>query len=77
MRKKGYTLEQIIHKLGEAEILLNEGVGIAVMIKRSGVSDVTYYPLERRVWWHAHRSDPRAHGRTKASDANTVDQWLL
>jgi len=43
MPKKGYTPEQIINKLREAEILLNEGIGIAVMTKQIGVSDVTYY----------------------------------
>jgi len=43
MPKKWYTAEQIIHKLREAEILLNEGASIAIMTKRIGVSDVTYY----------------------------------
>jgi len=41
--KKGYTPEQIIDKLREAEILLNEGASIALIIKGLGVSDVTYY----------------------------------
>ena len=43
MPKKGYTPEQIIHKLRDAEIMLSEGISIAVMTKRIGVSDVTYY----------------------------------
>jgi putative transposase len=43
MPKKGYTPEQIINKLREAEILLSEGTSIAVTTKRIGVSDVTYY----------------------------------
>jgi putative transposase len=43
MPKKGYTPEQIINKLREAEILLSEGASVAVMIKKIGVSDVTYY----------------------------------
>jgi len=43
MPKKWYTPEQIIHKLREAEILLSEGTSIAIMTKRIGVSDVTYY----------------------------------
>ena len=43
MPKKGYTPEQIIDKLREAEILLNEGASIALIIKGLGVSDVTYY----------------------------------
>jgi putative transposase len=43
MPKKGYTPEQIINKLREAEVMLHEGASIAVMTKRIGVSDVTYY----------------------------------
>jgi len=43
MPKKGCTPEQIINKLREAEILLSEGASVAVMIKKIGVSDVTYY----------------------------------
>ena len=43
MARKGYTPEHIISKLREAEVLLHEGASIAVMTKRIGVSDVTYY----------------------------------
>ena len=43
MPKKGYTPEQVINKLREAEILLSEGASIAIITKRLGVSDVTYY----------------------------------
>jgi transposase InsO family protein len=43
MAKKGYTPEQIINKLREAEILLNQGATIAVVSKKIGVSDYTYY----------------------------------
>ena len=43
MGKKGYTLEQIINKLREAEILLNQGATVAVVSKKIGVSDYTYY----------------------------------
>ena len=42
MRKR-YTPEQIINKLREAEILLHEGASIAVMTRKIGISDVTYY----------------------------------
>jgi putative transposase len=41
--RKGYTSEQIINKLREAEILLHEGASIVVMTKKIGISDVTYY----------------------------------
>jgi putative transposase len=43
MAKKGYTPEQIINKLREAEILINQGATLAVVIKKIGVSDQTYY----------------------------------
>ena len=43
MAKKGYTPEQIINKLREAEILLQHGATIAVISKKIGVSDHTYY----------------------------------
>ena len=43
MARKGYTPEQIISKLREAEVLLHQGAGIAVMTRKIGVSDVTYY----------------------------------
>jgi len=43
MVKKGYTPEQIINKLREAEILLSQGVTIAQVTKKIGVSDFTYY----------------------------------
>ena len=43
MAKKGYTPEQIINKLREAEILLSQGETIAVISKKIGVSAHTYY----------------------------------
>ena len=43
MAKKGFTPEQIINKLREAEILLNQGAILSVILKKIGVSDVTYY----------------------------------
>jgi putative transposase len=43
MAKKGYTAEQIINKLREAEILLSQGVTIAVISNNIGVSPHTYY----------------------------------
>jgi len=43
MAKKGYTPEQIINKLREAEILLQQGTTIAVVSKSIGVSTHTYY----------------------------------
>ena len=43
MSKKGYTSEQIINKLREAEILLQQGSSIAAISKTIGVSVHTYY----------------------------------
>jgi putative transposase len=43
MAKKGYTPEQIINKLREAEVLLSQGASIAMVSKKIGVSDHTYY----------------------------------
>jgi putative transposase len=43
MAQKGFTPEQIINKLREAELLLNQGATIAVVSKKIGVSDHTYY----------------------------------
>ena len=43
MAKKGYTPEQIINKLREAEIQLQQGATIAVVSKTIGVSSHTYF----------------------------------
>jgi putative transposase len=43
MAKKGYTPEQIINKLREAEVMLSQGATLSVILKKIGVSDVTYY----------------------------------
>jgi len=43
MPKQTYTPEQIINKLREAEILLSQGATLAVVWKKIGVSDCTYY----------------------------------
>jgi len=43
MTKKGFTPEQIINKLREAEILLKQGATIAVASRKIGLSAHTYY----------------------------------
>ncbi len=43
MPKKTYTPEQIINKLRQAEVLLSQGATLAVIWKKLGVSDCTYY----------------------------------
>ena len=43
MVKKGYTPEQIINKLREAEILLNQGASVNEASRKIGVTEQTYY----------------------------------
>jgi putative transposase len=43
MVRRRYTAEQIINKLREAEILLSQGDTVAVVTRKIGISDVTYY----------------------------------
>ena len=43
MVKKGYTPEQIINKLREAEILLNQGSPVGEASRKIGVTEQTYY----------------------------------
>ena len=43
MVRKKYSAEQIISKLREAEVLLSQGDTIAVVTRKIGISDVTYY----------------------------------
>jgi len=49
MPKKGYTPEQIINKLREAEILLNQGDTVAIVSKKIGVSEYTYYRWRKEM----------------------------
>ena len=43
MPKKANTPEQIINKLREAEIMVSQGTTIALICKKIGVTDQTYY----------------------------------
>jgi len=43
MAKKGYTPEQIINKLREAELRLQQGATITTTSKSIGISSHTYY----------------------------------
>ena len=43
MPRKINTPEQIINKLREAEVMLSQGSTVAVVSKKLGVSDFTYY----------------------------------
>jgi putative transposase len=43
MVRKPYTPEQIINKLREAEIQINQGMSIAEASRKLGVTEQTYY----------------------------------
>ena len=43
MAKKGYTPEQIINKLREAEVLLSQGATAGEASRKIGVTEQTYY----------------------------------
>jgi transposase-like protein len=43
MARKNFTAEQIIKKLREAEVLVNQGKRVEEICRKLGVSDVTYY----------------------------------
>ncbi len=43
MIRKSFTPEQVINKLREAEVLLSQGATLAIVLKKIGVSDATYY----------------------------------
>ena len=48
MVKKGYTPEQIINKLREAEIQLSQRASIAEASKQIGVTEQTYYRWRKK-----------------------------
>jgi len=43
MARKTYTPEQIINKLREAEIHINQGIPIAEASRKIGITEQTYY----------------------------------
>jgi len=43
MSRRGYSTEQIIHKLREAEVLLSQGQKVPQVCRKLGVSEQTYY----------------------------------
>ena len=43
MPKKTFTPEQIVAKLRQIEVLLNEGKKVPVACKEAGIADQTYY----------------------------------
>jgi transposase-like protein len=43
MGRKNFTPEQIINKLREAEVHINQGISISVASRKIGVTEQTYY----------------------------------
>jgi putative transposase len=47
MKKKGFSAEQIIGKLREAEVLLSQGNTVGEVSRRLGVTEQTYHRWRR------------------------------
>ena len=47
MKKKGFSPEQIIGKLREAEVLLGQGSPVGEVSRKLGVTEQTYYRWRR------------------------------
>ena len=43
MAKKRHTVEQIIHKLREAEVALSKGELLSKVVRKLGITEQTYY----------------------------------
>jgi len=47
MKKKGFTAEQIIGKLREAEVFLSQGSTVGEVSRKLGITEQTYYRWRR------------------------------
>ena len=47
MKKKGFSAEQVIGKLREAEVFLSQGSTVGEVSRRFGVTEQTYYRWRR------------------------------
>ena len=47
MKKKGFTAEQIINMLREAEVLLSQGSTAVEVARKLGITEQTYYRWRR------------------------------
>ncbi len=47
MARRGYTPEQIIGKLREVDVLVQQGYSVGGSVRKIGVSDHTYYVWRR------------------------------
>jgi transposase-like protein len=60
MPKKNYTIEQIIVKLREIEILCGQGKSVSEAVRQAEISEQTYYRWRKQ------------YGGMRASEANKV-----
>ena len=74
MPKNGYTPEQIINKLREAEILLSQGNTIAVIAKKIGVTEQTYYRWRKE---YGGMRVEQAHRLKELEQENSRLKWLV
>jgi len=47
MKKKGFSAEQVIGKLREAEVLLSQGSTVGEVSRKLGITEQTYYRWRR------------------------------
>ncbi len=47
MKKKGFSAEQIIAKLREAEVVLSQGSSVGEVSRKLGITEQTYYRWRR------------------------------
>lgn len=59
MDARRYKPEEIISKLREAEVLLSEGVSVGEVVRRLGVTKLTYYLCGRLSQCDRRRATPR------------------
>ena len=62
MPRKGYTPEQIIGKLREVDVLVQQGHAVREAVRRIGVSDHTYYVWRREYGGMGVEQAKRAQG---------------
>jgi hypothetical protein len=61
-RGKKFTAEQIIGKLHQAEVGLAQGKTGPEVVRKLGVTEQTFRPLEAGVWWPAYGPGEAAPG---------------
>ena len=62
MVRKTYTPEQIINKLREAEIHINQGIPIAEVSRKIGITEQTYYRWRKEYGGMRIQAITKTHG---------------